>query len=114
MSVLKSLMRLKGLSLVHSSTEECGVQGWKTFVDNADKLKEASMPYVWLVMIVPLQLSVLRARPQTRHGHLCRTVGQHVSSVLVVILYLKDRVLHVRHVIDLPRSTPVSNWQTKG
>ena len=54
-----------------------------------DKLEEASTPYVRRVTLVPLVHPAVRAWPQRRQGHLCVGVGQHVSSVLVVVLHLK-------------------------
>jgi hypothetical protein len=47
---------------VHSYTKKCGVQGWKTFPDHADKLEETGTPYVWRVTLVSLELSGVCAR----------------------------------------------------
>ena len=86
---------MKGLAPVYSYSEKCGVKSWKTVVDNADKLEEASTPYVWHVTLVPLVRPAVRVWPQRRQGHLYVDVGQHMSSVLVVVLHLKKRVQRV-------------------
>ena len=83
---------MKGLAPVYSYSEKCGFKGQKTIVDNADKLEEAGTPYVRRVMLIPLVHPVVCAWPQRRQGHLCIGVGQHMSSVLVVILHLKKGV----------------------
>ena len=86
---------MKGLAPVYSYSEKCGVMGRKTVVDNTDKLEEAGTPYVRRVTLVPLVHPVVRAWPQRRQGHLDVGVGQHVSSVLVVVLHLKNGVQRV-------------------
>ena len=80
---------MKGLAPIYSCSEKCGVMGQKTVVDNADKLEEANMPYVWHITLIPLVRPAVRVWPQRRQGHLCVGIGQHMSSVLVVILHLK-------------------------
>ena len=95
---------MKGLAPVYSYSEKCGVKSWKTVVDNADKLEEASTPYVWHVTLVPLVRPAVRVWPQRRQGHLCVDVGQHVSSVLVVVLHLKKRVQRVLRGRGHPRT----------
>jgi len=83
---------MKGLTPVYNYSEKCGVKGRKTIVYNADKLEKAGTPYVRRVTLVPLVRPVVHAWPQWRQGHLCVGVGQHVSSVLVVVLHLKKGV----------------------
>jgi hypothetical protein len=86
---------MKGLTPVYSCTKKCRVKGWKTIVDNPDKVEEAGTPYVRRVMLVPLVRPVVRAWPQWRQRHLSIGVGQEVSSVLVVVLHLKNGVQSV-------------------
>ena len=86
---------MKGLAPIYSCTKKCGVKGQKTVVDNADKLEEANTPYVRRVTLVPLVRPVVCAWPQRRQGHPCVGVSQHVSSVLVVVLHLKNGVQRV-------------------
>ena len=88
---------MKGLAPVYSYSEKCGVKGQKTIVDSADKLEEADTPFVRRVMLVPLVHPVVCVWPQRRQGHLCVSVSQHVSSVLVVVLHLKNGVQRVLH-----------------
>ena len=61
-------------------------------VDNTDKLEEAGTPYVRGITLVLLLRPSVRARPQSRQGHLCVVVTQDVCSVLVVVLHLKNGV----------------------
>jgi hypothetical protein len=86
---------MKGLAPVYNCTEKCGVKGRKTVVDNPNKVKEAGTPYVRRVTLVPLVCPIVCAWPQRRQGHSSVDVGQEVSSVLVVVLHLKNGVQRV-------------------
>ena len=88
---------MKGLTPVYNYSEKCGVKGRKTVVDNMDKLEEADTPYVRRIMLVPLVRPVVRVWPQRRQADLCVSVGQHVSSVQVIILHHKNGVQRVLH-----------------